>query len=144
MATAQFAAGLGIVGDAHAGSGHRQVSLLAQESMAGTRAVLPCLAHGAFGENIVTSGVDLAALAVGDRLVLGDSILLEITQVGKECHRACAIRDRVGDCIMPREGRFCRVLQGGQLRPGDDVAQQARLAGATLNGYALKARPAWK
>ncbi len=111
----------GIVGDAHAGDWHRQVSLLATESIAKMKAILPDLADGAFAENIVTSGLELKSLPIGTRLCLGNTIL-ELTQIGKECHQGCAIREATGDCVMPREGVFCRVLEGGTIRPGDPVS----------------------
>jgi MOSC domain-containing protein YiiM len=111
-------AGHGIVGDAHAGDWHRQVSLLPSESIAKVRAMMPELADGAFAENLVTSGVDLARVQVGDKVAIGDGVLLEVTQIGKECHQGCAIRQITGDCIMPREGIFCRVLNGGRIEPG--------------------------
>ena len=110
----------GIEGDAHAGSG-RQVSLLGQESVDQLRAALPDLAPGAFAENIVTEGLTLYTLPVGTKLKIGGS-LCEITQVGKACHgHGCAIRQAVGDCVMPREGVFVQVLQGGEVRPGDEI-----------------------
>jgi MOSC domain-containing protein YiiM len=115
---AELRAGHGIVGDAHAGDWHRQVSLLPSESIAKVRAMMPDLADGAFAENLVTSGVDLARVQVGDKVALGDGVLLEVTQIGKECHQGCAIRQITGDCIMPREGIFCRVLNGGRIAPG--------------------------
>ncbi len=111
----------GIVGDAHAGPWHRQVSLLPKESIDRMRALMPDLADGAFAENIVTEDIDLAKVAVGDRYQLGAHIVLEVTQIGKECHNSCAIRETTGDCIMPREGIFCRVLSGGRLLPGDPI-----------------------
>ena len=111
----------GLEGDAHAGPGHRQVSLLAAESIARVRAVLPDLADGAFAENVVTAGFALGEARVGDRIRLGNA-LLEVTQIGKECHNDCAIKRATGDCIMPREGVFCRVLEGGTVAPGDPVA----------------------
>jgi len=111
----------GLVGDAHAGDWHRQVSLLATESIARVRAVLPDLDDGAFAENVVTSGLELKSLPVGAQLTLGNA-LLEVTQIGKECHNGgCAIKKATGDCVMPREGIFCRVLTGGTIRPGDPV-----------------------
>jgi MOSC domain-containing protein YiiM len=113
----------GIVGDAHAGDWHRQVSLLATESIAQVKAVLPDLADGAFAENIVTSGLELKSLPLGTRLRLGTTVL-ELTQIGKECHNGCAIREATGDCVMPREGIFCRVLEGGIIRPGDSVSAE--------------------
>jgi MOSC domain-containing protein YiiM len=112
----------GIEGDAHAGDWHRQVSLLAGESIDEARRVMPELDYGMFGENLVTRGVDLARLAVGDRLLVGGQALLEVTQVGKECHNGgCPIQKATGDCIMPREGIFCKVLVGGRVEPGSSV-----------------------
>ena len=112
--------GVGIVGDAHAGPWHRQVSLLPAESIATVRAILPDLEDGAFAENVITSGVDPKSAGVGARVFLGDAEL-EITQIGKKCHATCAIGVATGDCIMPREGVFCRVLRGGTLRAGDPI-----------------------
>jgi MOSC domain-containing protein YiiM len=116
----------GLDGDAHAGPWHRQVSILPVESIDRMRALMPELADGAFGENIITRGLDLGRVKVGDRFLTVGGVLLEITQIGKECHHGCAIRERTGDCIMPREGLFCRVLRGGRLQPGDTItlAQQ--------------------
>ena len=109
----------GIEGDAHAGNWHRQVSLLALEEIEDFRARVANVDFGAFGENLIVEGIDtpLKELPVGTHLQLGD-ILLEVTQIGKKCHDHCAIYDAVGDCIMPREGIFTRVLRGGELRPG--------------------------
>ncbi|MBU8870027.1 MAG: MOSC domain-containing protein [Gemmatimonadales bacterium] len=121
VAQGHFVEAHGLEGDAHAGPWHRQVSLLADESIQKIRRILPELADGAFAENIVTKGIDLLALGIGKRLELGDEIILEITQIGKECHSGCAIREITGDCVMPREGIFCRVIRGGILRPGDPV-----------------------
>lgn len=114
--------GYGIEGDAHAGAWHRQVSLLAEESIDRMRALgLNDLAHGAFGENIDTIGVDLCALPVGTRLRAGDAVL-EITQIGKDCHNGgCAIRQATGICVMPTDGVFAVVVRGGELRPGDEI-----------------------
>jgi MOSC domain-containing protein YiiM len=106
----------GIEGDAHAGDWHRQISLLAGESIDGVKQVLPTLKNGAFAENIVTRGLDLTAMRIGDRLQVGDEVVLEITQIGKECHNSsCAIKKATGDCIMPREGIFARVIKGGTV-----------------------------
>jgi MOSC domain-containing protein YiiM len=106
----------GIDGDAHAGDWHRQVSLLAGESIDNVKETLPTLKNGAFAENIITRGIDLTTLKIGDRLQVGDTVILEITQIGKECHNdGCAIKKATGDCIMPKEGVFSRVIQGGEI-----------------------------
>nr|MEE4266905.1 MOSC domain-containing protein [Candidatus Krumholzibacteria bacterium] len=121
LASVELVAGHGLDGDAHAGNWHRQVSLLATESIEKIRKIIPELKDGAFAENIVTEGVDLLSLGLGDRIELGDGITLEVTQIGKECHNSCAIKEQTGDCVMPREGIFCRVLAGGTLKKGDPV-----------------------
>ena len=110
----------GIVGDAHAGHWHRQVSLLAYEKIEEFRKRGADVAFGAFGENIVCEGFDLRALPVGTRFQIGDC-LLELSQIGKACHSHCEIYKVVGDCIMPREGVFTIVLKGGVVKPGDDI-----------------------
>ena len=115
-----FVANHGLEGDAHAGTG-RQVSLLGAESIDTLRAALPDLAPGAFAENIVTEGIVLYTLPLGTKLKIGAG-LCEVTQIGKECHdHGCAIRRAVGDCVMPREGVFVRVLEGGEVKPGDEI-----------------------
>lgn len=112
----------GIENDAHAGNWHRQVSLLAGESIDAVKEILPTLKNGAFAENIVTRGLSLAALTVGQRLTIGADVILEITQIGKECHNnGCAIKKATGDCIMPREGIFARVVRGGTVTGGDPI-----------------------
>ena len=112
----------GIEGDAHAGDWHRQVSLLAGESIDGVKEVLPTLKKGAFAENIITRGIDLNRLRKGDRLEIGDEVILEITQIGKECHNSgCAIKKATGDCIMPREGIFAQVIKGGTLTKEQEI-----------------------
>ena len=115
---AELRAGHGFVGDAHAGDWHRQVSLLADEDVDAMRASGAELRAGDFAENITTRGVPLASLPVGTRLSIGDAVL-EVTQIGKECHQGCAIRRQVGDCVMPRMGIFCRVIEGGSVGRGD-------------------------
>ena len=110
----------GIVGDAHAGDWHRQVSLLGTESVDKVRRLLPELRPGAFAENILTEGLCLYALPVGTVLRIGTAEL-EVTQIGKECHHGCAIRQLTGDCVMPREGIFAIVRQEGVIHPGDAV-----------------------
>ena len=109
----------GIQGDAHAGTWHRQVSLLARESVDKVQQSISfLLEHGAFAENILTEGITLYELPVGTRLQVGEA-LMEVTQIGKECHYGCAIRQAAGDCVMPREGIFCKVLKEGYIKAGD-------------------------
>ncbi|SHM45463.1 molybdenum cofactor synthesis domain-containing protein [Caldanaerovirga acetigignens] len=110
----------GLEGDAHAGSWHRQVSLLAKESIEKMKKMGLAVGPGDFAENITTEGIDLGCLPVGTRLEIGDA-LLEVTQIGKECHSGCAIFKQVGQCIMPREGIFARVLRGGVVSEGDEI-----------------------
>ncbi len=112
----------GIEGDAHAGNWHRQVSLLAQESVDVMQksGIKIQLKPGDFAENILTEGIELKTLPVGTKLKVG-SALCEVTQIGKECHKDCAIRQQVGDCVMPREGIFVKVLEEGYVHPGDEV-----------------------
>jgi MOSC domain-containing protein YiiM len=115
----------GIYGDAHAGRWHRQVSLLAGESIDQVKKALPSLKDGAFAENIITRGINLNLLPIGGLLRIGTSVVLEITQIGKECHNnGCAIKRATGDCIMPREGVFARVIEGGEIFPGDEVVSE--------------------
>jgi MOSC domain-containing protein YiiM len=110
----------GLEQDAHAGNRHRQVSLLSLERIEEFRQRGALVAYGDFGENLVVGDIDFVALPVGTELACGD-ILLEITQIGKECHSHCAIRRSMGECIMPTQGVFARVLRGGMIRPGDDL-----------------------
>ena len=110
----------GIEGDAHAGDWHRQVSLLALESIEKMQRMGLSVQAGDFAENITTSGIDLPSLPIGTRLNAGETIL-EVTQIGKECHTRCAIYFQAGDCVMPKEGIFARVLQGGGIKPGDAI-----------------------
>jgi MOSC domain-containing protein YiiM len=108
----------GLEGDAHGGS-DRQVSLLAQESIDKMIALGAAVKPGDFAENLTTRDLDLLSLPLGTRLKVGDAAVLEITQIGKACHKGCAIREQVGDCVMPREGVFARVLREGIVKPGD-------------------------
>lgn len=111
----------GIVGDAHAGDWHRQISLLADESIDKIRSVIPNLTPGAFAENINTTGLVLYELPVGTKMKIG-SALVEVTQIGKQCHNdGCAIKRAVGDCVMPREGIFVIVLEEGTVKAGDEI-----------------------
>ena len=114
----------GIEGDAHAGKWHRQVSLLAQESIDKLQAKLTemQLQPGDFAENITTTGIAVMNLPIGTRLRLGNEAELEVTQIGKECHMSCEIRRLVGDCVMPREGIFAIVIREGAIAPGDEIA----------------------
>ena len=111
----------GFEGDAHAGKWHRQVSLLAKESIDKSKG-LPSegLCHGVFAENITTEGIELYTIPVGTKLKVGECII-EISQIGKECHEGCAIQKLVGKCVMPREGIFARVIKGGKVFEGDDI-----------------------
>ena len=110
----------GIVGDAHAGDWHRQISLLAEESVDKLRPLLPDLPPGAFAENINTRGIELNALPVGTRLRLGETVV-EVTQIGKECHSDCEIKRLTGKCVMPTEGIFAVVVTEGTVRKGDKI-----------------------
>lgn len=112
--------GHGVDRDAHAGPWHRQVSLLAVESIAKMKAKGLSVGPGDFAENVTVEGIDLTSLRPGERLRSGE-VLLEITQIGKECHNRCAIYYQAGDCVMPKEGVFARVLRGGTLRAGDPM-----------------------
>ncbi|NTU97395.1 MAG: MOSC domain-containing protein [Chlorobiaceae bacterium] len=122
----------GIEGDAHAGAWHRQVSLLAGESIDRMREIMPGLDNGMFAENIVTRGIDLSRVSIGDRLSIGGCSELEVTQIGKDCHNSgCAIQAATGECIMPKEGVFCRVIRGGSVRPGMSI--ELPLQGSTTD-----------
>ena len=110
----------GLVGDAHADS-DRQVSLLATESIDKMQGKGLVLQPGDFAENITTEGIDLVAMPIGTRLYVGDDVILEMTQIGKECHAACTIRRQVGTCIMPEEGIFAKLIQGGLIKPKDII-----------------------
>ena len=111
----------GLEDDAHAGQWHRQVSFLASESIEKARERGLDVVFGDFAENIATEGIDWPRVPVGTLIQLGNSALVEITQIGKECHNKCAIYYKAGDCIMPREGVFARVLKGGKIRSGEMV-----------------------
>ena len=110
----------GIEGDGHAGDWHRQVSLLAMESIAKMQAMGLSVKEGDFAENITTEGVELPKLPLGTKFTMGEAYL-EVTQIGKECHTRCAIYYQAGDCVMPKEGIFAKVLRGGVVKPGDEV-----------------------
>ena len=120
-----FSADWGIAGDAHGGNWHRQVSLLSADKIAAFNEKGAGVIPGAFGENLVVEGFDFRALPVGTLLRCGD-VLLEMTQIGKECHSHCEIYKKMGDCIMPREGVFARVLEPGEIRVGDEMTIEPR------------------
>ena len=110
----------GIEGDAHAGFMHRQVSLIAIEDIQTMMEKLPDLVPGSFAENLTTEGFDLSVLKIGDRLRVADSVL-EVSQIGKECHTRCEVFRKTGDCIMPKKGIFTRVIKGGNVKTGDTI-----------------------
>ena len=111
----------GLKDDAHAGFMHRQVSLLAQESINKIKKMGIDVVPGDFAENLTTEGIELPTLPIGTKLLIGDGIILRVTQIGKECHARCAIFQQVGDCVMPREGIFTEVLTEGEIKVGDTI-----------------------
>jgi MOSC domain-containing protein YiiM len=112
----------GLVGDAHAQTGyHRQLSLLAVESIEKMKKLGIDVGPGDFAENLTTKGLTLYTLPIGTRLLVGDNIILEVTQIGKECHHGCAIFQQVGKCVMPKEGIFVRIIEGGEVKAGDEI-----------------------
>ncbi|MDR1067998.1 MAG: MOSC domain-containing protein, partial [Clostridiales Family XIII bacterium] len=129
VGSARLIEGFGLEGDAHGGFAHRQVSLIASEDIEAMRAKLPGLRPGGFAENLTTEGFDLEPLELGDRLSIGEC-LLEVSQIGKECHSRCQVFELTGDCIMPKKGIFCRVIRGGSVSAGDDIALERRQTAA--------------
>jgi MOSC domain-containing protein YiiM len=121
VSRAELQADFGIIGDAHSGNWHRQVSLLGFESIDKMAAKGVNVAPGNFAENITTEGIDLCSLKIGSKLKLGSDVELEITQLGKKCHTRCEILEQIGDCIMPREGIFARVVKAGAINVGDHI-----------------------
>jgi MOSC domain-containing protein YiiM len=111
----------GLKGDAHAGPWHRQVSLLANESIEKMRAMGLNVGYGDFAENITTKGIDLVHLPIGTEIRIGNAVLLRVTQIGKECHDRCAIYYQAGDCVMPKEGIFAEVIKEGEVKVGDEI-----------------------
>ena len=136
---ANFIEEFGIEGDAHAGKWHRQVSLLALEKIEDFRSKGGNVDFGAFGENLVIEGFELNKLPVGQRLTVGDEVLLEVTQIGKECHDKCAIYYQVGECIMPKNGIFTRVLKGGKVKVGDEckLVNQGKILSCNKSNYLI-------
>ena len=120
VGSALLVAGLGMEGDAHAGFAHRQISLLAVESIEKMKQKCADLVPGDFAENLTVEGLNLPALPVGTMLHVGD-VILKVSQIGKECHQGCAVREAVGDCVMPREGIFATVERGGRISRGDVI-----------------------
>lgn len=119
--TGNFIEDFGLEGDAHAGKWHRQVSLLGNESIDKMKAIgIEGLCSGKFAENLTTEGINLYELPIGTKLQIGET-LQEVTQIGKECHAGCAIFHQVGQCIMPKEGIFTKVLKGGKVNVGDEI-----------------------
>lgn len=117
---AELVAGYGLNGDAHAGDWHRQISLLSYEKIDAFRERGAIVEDGAFGENLVVDNIDFSNLPIGTILRCGE-VVLELTQIGKECHNRCHIFERMGDCIMPRDGVFAKVIQGGIIKMGDEM-----------------------
>jgi cyclic pyranopterin phosphate synthase len=111
----------GIIGDAHSGNWHRQVSLLKSESIDRMKEKLPEIEPGMFAENITTEGIELEELKIGDKIKVGKDVMLEVSQIGKECHNPCNIYYSVGYCIMPKEGIFARVISGGRINVGEEI-----------------------
>lgn len=116
-----FLVEFGIEGDAHGGNWHRQVSLLAEESINKMKEMGLDVSAGSFAENITTQGIELNKLPIGTLLKIGEKVLLSVSQIGKECHDRCAIYHQAGDCVMPKEGIFAYVLKGGKVKPGDTI-----------------------
>jgi MOSC domain-containing protein YiiM len=121
VGSALMEAGHGIRDDAHAGDWHRQVSLISAEDIELMKNKGLDVAPGSFAENLTTQGFDLGSLKLGDRVRVGEKVTLEITQIGKECHTKCAIFHKVGECIMPERGIFTKVLDGGEVKVGDEI-----------------------
>lgn len=113
--------GFGLQGDVHGGDWHRQVSLLSIEQIHSMQVKGFDVKPGSFAENITTEGFDLPSVKVGDRLRLGETAVVEVTQIGKECHTRCAIYNKIGECIMPEQGVFARVITGGDVKTGDEI-----------------------
>ena len=110
----------GLEGDAHGGDWHRQVSLLSYESIENFKDKGAEVDFGSFGENLIVQGIDFPSLSVG-KMIIGENFELEVTQIGKECHTRCSIYTKMGDCIMPREGVFAKVIKGGHIKKNDNI-----------------------
>lgn len=121
IAEAELRPDWGLAGDAHAGPGKRQVSLLAVESINKMKEKGVDVGFGSFAENITTQGINLVELPIGQKLRIGSDAILQVSQIGKECHGRCAVYYKIGDCIMPREGIFATVIKGGNIKKGDKI-----------------------
>jgi MOSC domain-containing protein YiiM len=121
ITTCRLLEGHGLDQDAHGGPWHRQVSLLATESIAKIVKMGLNVKPGDFAENLTTEGLDLPSLPIGTQMKVGDKVLMKVTQIGKECHTRCAIFQQVGDCVMPKEGIFTEVITGGDVKVGDEI-----------------------
>lgn len=121
IGTSLLISDFGIEGDAHAGNWHRQVSLLGIESINKMRERGLKLDFGDFAENITTEGIDLVRLPIGSRIKIGKDVILALSQLGKKCHTRCAIYEQAGDCVMPKEGVFAKVIRGGRISAGDEI-----------------------
>ncbi|MFH0774945.1 MAG: MOSC domain-containing protein [bacterium] len=117
----ELIANFGLKGDGHSGNWHRQVSLLAMESIEKMQKAGLSVSCGDFAENITTSGIDLVSLKIGQTIRIGEGIVLKVTQIGKTCHERCAIYYQAGDCVMPKEGIFAEVLSGGEVKANDNI-----------------------
>jgi len=113
----------GLEGDAHSGDWHRQVSLLSEDSIDKMRGEGVEINYGDFAENLTVKSIDLLRMQIGAKIQIGDRVVLEVTQIGKECHQGCAIRKQIGDCVMPREGIFTKVVHAGSIKLGDRVIE---------------------
>jgi len=132
VGSCKFIANHGLEGDVHSGEGHRQVSLLSKESIDKMGGEGLEIGHGGFGENIVMGGISVHEIPVGSQIMIGNA-LLEVTQIGKECHTGCEIYQQIGKCIMPKEGIFTRVLTGGVIKEGDAIELSNGTKGQNLD-----------
>ena len=121
VSSGELIANFGLKGDGHMGNWHRQVSLLAMESIEKMQKIGLSVSPGSFAENITTSGIDLPSLKIGQIIKIGEGIVLKVTQIGKVCHERCAIYYQAGNCVMPKEGIFAEVLKGGEVKAGDSI-----------------------
>ena len=121
ISSGKLVEGFGLKGDAHGGDWHRQISLLDKESIDKMRGKGYKINNGDFAENITTEGMTLYELEIGTKLFVGEEIILEVTQIGKKCHYDCEIAQKIGECVMPKEGIFAKVIKGGEIKAGDEI-----------------------